>query len=291
MLCRQLLYIENIMDKAQNSREELRVACEQLAASSTAGYASNKLVDFFKGLFPTIVNAFNTTDSLDKLPKYEGLGKEHRAFLQKLSLHSYAELRGMRAYRPAGLHVSFLAYLKELDVAVNHVQAFQAETLTPYLTFLAHLTAHSNAALSTEEHRKEHQALAAKRDAMDAAFAKMFKPGDTSAETTVGVVTERNADWPELLVQANTLSNKVESLRLATIQQMVKQAEDYLDMLFHQAQQGKLENATPEVMQNLADGAYQIASELEFLSVTYYRAIVLNQAIKDTMEKLHEAMK
>ena len=279
------------MDKAQNSREELRVACEQLAASSTAGYANNKLVEFFKGLFPTIVNAFNTSDGIDKLPKYEGLGKEHRAFLQKLSAHSYGELRGMRAYRPAGLQVSFLTYLKELDIAVEHIRSFPSGTLTPYLTFLAQLTTHGNAALSTDEHRSGHQALAAKRDAMDKAFAKMFKPGDTSTETTVGVVIERNAEWPDLLVEANSLANKIEGMRLAPIQQMVKQAEDYLDMLFHQAQQGKLENATPEVMQNLADGAYQIASELEFLSVTYYRAIVLNQAIKDTMAHLFDAIK
>lgn len=280
------------MEKTLSPTEELRLACEQFVAAGTSvGTAGTKLLDFFKGLMPSITNAFSGSTALDKLPKYEGLGREHRAFLERINLHSYGELREHKAFCPAGLNVPYIQYLSELDKALDHVLQFQPKALQPYLVFLAQLTSSRNAALSTDNHDRENKAVQEARAAFDKTFAEMFRSNIHETTTKVGKVIERNADWPEVFKLSTVLATKIEGIKLTNIQNQVKQAEDYLDIIFHLAQTGKLESATPEVLTAIAEGAYQIASELEFLSVIYYRCLTVNQAIKDTMESLMKTVR
>lgn len=279
------------MEKTLSPTEELRLACEQFVAAGTSvGTAGSKLLDYFKGLMPSISNAFSGSNALEKLPKYQGLGRDHRKFLERVNLHSYGSLREFKAFAPAGLNTTYLNYLGLLSQAVDHVLQFQPKTINPYLIFLAQLTSSRNAALSTDSHEAENKALQATRAEFDKQFATMFRTNVHETVTKVGNVIERNADWPEVFQKSLELATKIEGLKLTTIQHGVKQAEDYLDIIFHLAQTGKLESATPEVLNAIAEGAYQVASELEFLSVIYYRCLTVNQAIKDTMDGMMKAL-
>ena len=268
---------------------ELRLACEQLAAAEAAGEPKNKLLEFFKGLLPKISGYFSGASNLSELDKQPGLTSDQAKILNRLALHSYSELREFKAFRPSGLEGTYLQYIQALSEAVDHILLFQPKVLTPYLVMLAQLTSSRHASLSTEDHTRFNAALKKDREEVQYAIQKLFHTGAGHTEGKLGKLVDRNADWQDIFRTLSGLTSKINGMKLSEIQQQVKQAEDYLDIIYDAVQSGKLESATPEVMQGLADGAYQVASELEFLSVTYYNVKVLVTAVDDTVNALNKA--
>lgn len=283
--------MNNAMTTTTLALEELRLACEQLSAAAAAGAPADlKLVEFFKGLMPKVSQYFNAVKDLAGFTKQPGLTSDQAKFIKRLDLHNYNELREFKAFRPAGLEGTYLQYAKALEDAVDHILMFQPKVLSPYLVFLAQLTSSRQAALSTEDHDRFNAQLRKNREAVQKEVSKLFVASVEHTEGKLGRLIERNADWHELFRNMASLTSKINGMKLSEIQNQVKQAEDYLEIIYQAAQSGRLESATPEVMQGLADGAYQVASELEFLSVTYYNVKIFTQAIDDTVNALTKAL-
>jgi hypothetical protein len=54
--------------------------------------------------------------------------------------------------------------------------------------------------------------------------------------------------------------------------------------------EGNLDGITAEVGEDLTRGAFQVAQELELLSIVYYRALAYDQAIVRTVAKVNEIL-
>lgn len=238
---------------------------------------------------PQIASAFQGSGFV-KLPAYEGVGKQHHAFLDMLKKHPYHEIRLLRAYRPLGLKTTYLDYLKTLAKCLDHVQNLRTAVLEPYATSLAMLVTNSDAALTSDNKAAFNHALMAQREALEAEVLEHLAPMH-STETTVGEVIARNEDWVAVFTLADDVEHQLTKLNLTSIEKKMKECQGYLDHLYELASQNspRLKNATPEALTALAETAFQIASELEFLSVTYYRLLTTAQAIKDTEASLMKA--
>ena len=281
------------MSTQQQAITELRLACESMAGAldqTTPGQGG--ILGLVSAFIPSVVKAFGFVSDLDKLPSYEGVGHEHVEFLGKVLKHSYAETRYLRAYRPAGLQTPLIHYLPQLEKSVDHVLDFVPNVLVPYITYLALLVSSRDAAMSTDDHKQLTGPLAAQRAELELTIGKMFDANTQKTDSTVAQLIERNADWPEIFKLSTSIDNKIHSLKIKDIDNKIRQAQDYLNIIYDMAQQadGKLKGATPEVLTALYEGAFQVACELEFVSVTYYRCLVVAQAIKDTKESLSKAL-
>lgn len=278
------------MQTQQESNAELRKACDTLALALED--ASSGVLGMLTNLIPNVLNAFTHSTELEKLPKYEGVGQEHHAFLEKMEKHSYAETRFLRAYRPAGLISPYVAYLPILEKAVDHVLAFTPNILNPYVQHLALIMSHKDAALSLDDHKLTNGAIASTRNAIESEVLSVFTANSQKTDSTVGDMTERNKDWIEIFKLIKRIDDKIKSVNLKLIDQKIKQAQDYLNSIHDLAskQDSRLQNATPEVLISLSEGAYQVALELEFVAITYYRCLTTSQAIKDTEASLMKAL-
>jgi hypothetical protein len=75
----------------------------------------------------------------------------------------------------------------------------------------------------------------------------------------------------------------MESIQRDRIDLLIKQAEDYLDIIHDKVVKGEFSEVNPEVCKALADAAYEVACELEFISITYFRVLELKGSVQNTM--------
>lgn len=267
----------------------LRVASESLAEQIAQGAGQIKLLEFFQGLMPSVINAFKGVDT-SKIPKMPSLTSTESSFVALIDRHSYGEMREFKAHCPEGMAVTYLQYLDGMLHAVEHVLEFVPNILNPYLIFLAHLTSARNAVMSSEDRSAWHKELQAKREALEEAFRKSLANKNVRTETKLGNVIERNSDWAEVFQKCAVLRSKLDGVKIDNISKLVTQAEECLEIIYKNASNGHMQSASPEVLQRIADGAFQISAELEFVSVTYYRALVITQAVKDTTESITKVL-
>jgi hypothetical protein len=269
----------------------LQADCQSfMSNSSSIGQDTIRLTGFFDNFLPKITNAFQVATSFSTTPHYVGLSREQGELLTKLEKHNYAEVREIKAFVPENFVGKFLPYVTELEQCVDHVLQFHSEVLDPYLSFLAGITSEKSARLSSHDHVQNNKKYEEVRSALEKKLTDNFKSSKNDTASRVGQVCERNADWKPIIEGMVSLSSKLERVNLKNLQMKVNIAGDYLESIYHLVKLDQMKNSTPEVLNHLADGAYQIAAELEFISVTYYRCLTLTQAIKDTIDSLNKAI-
>jgi hypothetical protein len=62
-------------------------------------------------------------------------------------------------------------------------------------------------------------------------------------------------------------------------------------MIIDKIQKNEIEHVSPEVTQNLAFGAYEVAREIEFFSVVYYKVLALTTSVDATTVKVNNFIK
>lgn len=280
-----------ILKESFTPQEELTFALESLTSVMTAaldGIANipAKLTD----TFPNLLRGFSGTEDLTALPELVPTTKEEARFIEHTKKISYLEMRELKAYVPEGLVVSYLEYLKELKPVVGQLQRIIPDVLNPYATFLAHLVSNKNAALATGNAGFDHNGLSEKRKAAYAAISECFSASNTGSETTVESVVDRNADWLVVFSEVKTLITELKTVNRNTIKTLIKQCEDYLEIIYCNLKEQKLEDITSEVALSLSQGAMSVACEIEHFSVIYYRVLSLEGTIAATVNKINSVL-
>jgi hypothetical protein len=272
-------------------QEDLRYACEDIHAAVAAGMDSfrsfgNKLSE----LLPGIVRAFQNADRLGSYEAVETFNLDQRAFIELVSKHSYIELREIKGYVPQGYHATFLEGLTVLGDAVERCTRLQAQVLKPYLTYLAPLLSSSDALKRPDDQVEFFSRLNTERTEMYARQKALYAQR-TDTRAKIGQLLERNADWVPVFSALNKVTATLDSIKRDEIDLHVKHIEDYLKIIEGRLKENKIPEVSPEVSQALADGAYQIACELEYFGMVYYWVLGLKSAITDTVMEVTSTVK
>ena len=270
--------------------EDLQLASESISESIAMGLGSiSHFTDKLAQWLPDIMRGLRGHEPLDRLPAMMPFTGPQKAFLALISQHSYLELREIKAFVPEGLDKPFLDYVILLHAAVQHCSRFYTDTLVPYTTFLAHLVSSPDALRSLNDQGVKNAQLAAQREGFYSHRRSLFGTQPVGRQRVAQVV-ERNADWSQVLNGTNSVVTQMSQIKRSAIDEQLRQANDYLDILHSKLQKGELP-ANPEVCKALADGAYQVGAELEFFSVTYYWVLALQGSLNNTMEEVQRVIK
>jgi hypothetical protein len=264
----------------------LKLACDSLALE---GFSLSGTLSSLAGFMPNIIAGFASSKVALELPETP-LKKDQSKFLKLLDQFSYAELMGLRAFRPEGVRVTYLQYLAVLIPVATYLQEIQKNVTSPYLLFLAQVVSDKKAALSTRSQDAEYRQLDANRARMLSQLSALYASDSYEAKTTVGKVVDRNADWKPVFAQCNQAMDCLKTIGLASLKDQMNQCTDYLETIHGLLKSGALEGTTPEVVKHLASGAYCIAQEFEFFATTYYRALALRGSIDNTTQHVLETM-
>lgn len=267
----------------------LRIQKEMIALEAWAVADLHGLV---KKAFPSIIDGlkdfFARTEPTEKTIVLNG---DWRKFVQLLNGHRYIDLSPITCYTPEGMNDTYDAYSADLVPMVDRCEQTVNELLPQFCAFLASLISNKDAQLETISFRGEYKKLELERTKLNEAIATHFRKGRTDTVTIYGDVVRRNQDWEPVLQRAQLLSDRINKIDRKFIQKKIAECVDLMDTLEGKLKRNEFEKITPEIVDNLANGAYQVARELEFFSVTYYRVQAYNEALNRSTQYITDVLK
>jgi hypothetical protein len=256
------------------------VALEAFTAPDLSGLVNK--------VFPTIESGIAGFRGMFTTTPAVGLTSNQRDFLKHIEKERYTNMMPLAAFVPEGLKVSYLEYAMALFAAAEHASHVPA-VINDFATFLASLVSNRAAIFETTSKRKQFYSLKESRDAFTKAISKCFD-GTNRSEVKIENVIDRNADWAEVLKHCDTMSRAMNSVSRKELNRKIEECTELLERIGKMIQQGHFDKVSPEVVMDLSEGAYQVASELEFYSVMFYRVEALCQSVDRTMKHVEKVL-
>lgn len=255
---------------------------------SLEGYAQESFIGDFSKYVSNIFNAFrNTSDFLEvkgfsKYPEQNTLSKENKAFINIVNAVPFTDLMKLSATVPEGMICKYVEILQPLLETSEYLKGIQAHVVQPYSLYLASFLSNENTSLSTDSKRFEYDKLEQARDKRINQFTPLYDSDSYKTQTTVGNVISRNADWHFVLGMSQAIVTNLEAVNRKAIKKEIDNCVDYLALIADSIKRNKTKTRA-EAAERLSLGAYQVAKEMEYFSISYYRALGLNSAIEDTV--------
>jgi hypothetical protein len=214
------------------------------------------------------------------------LTADEKDFLKQLDGRIYLNLVPLAAHVPEGLISTYVEYLYELRASLKHSKEVSLPALSEYSVFLAKIITNREMRTDGLSKKAEYKKMEQVRESLVQMSGACFKPGSSIAVTTYGKVVARNADWSDVFSLLHEVDNLANSIDRAQLHKLAQECARQLDVIVQAVKADKFEDASPEVLVTLADGAYQCGAELEFFALTYFRTIQINTAVSDTMRSI-----
>ena len=236
-------------------------------------------------IFPSIVDEFNGFIGrfMPSTPAIALTSKQF-SFLKEITKHNYMDIVSLGAFVPEGLNTTYLKYAEKLMPAAVHASGILSGIISTYSVYLSQLITNKDHKLVTQSFTKVFKELADERESISKDLGKCFKNGSTATDTTIGKVIDRNNDWSKVFHSCNELTKLINIVDRKALNKKVEECSHLLSLIIKKVKQNELENISPQNVENLADGAYAVASELEFFAVTYYKILAYTESINKTIQ-------
>jgi hypothetical protein len=186
--------------------------------------------------------------------------------------------------------VTYLHYLNELTPMVKH--AVGVGTLVAnYKTFLAMVITNHDQRVSTQDASAIYKGLEDKRARWAKDIGACFKNGSHNTNVKYGDIVDRNSDWPLLFDLVNQLSKDMDKVNRKDLHTGVTDISHLVDKFMDLVKQGKIVQGSPEMVFHVAEGAFQVASEIELFATLYYRLMAVNAMLEDTVSSITKILK
>lgn len=247
---------------------------------------------YFKDIMPSLQDSFKNfvvRFSPHQAPIQE-FTSQQRDFEKELSGQAYMNVAQVTAMVPEGLDVPYLDYAEVLLEAVKHASKVM-DTLSPFCDYLARLITDKESALSTKSFENEFKLIEEERKRINEELGGCFKKGSTKAEAAFSDVVQRNADWKSVFERCKEIGATINQVNRQALLKKVHECNVHLEVILKKVREEKLEQIAGATVLNLADGAFQVASELEFYAIAYYKAEVFVACVNQTVEYFNKVMK
>lgn len=274
------------MDSLQTLRHH-----RDVVALETFSVQALDVTGMLKSIFPDIKKHFlEFTARFSGTDKPVPLSRHQAAFMRLLERHNYVDIGPLTVYCPEGMKGSYLELAAALKSGAEHA-AKVMDLLNQYTTYLALLITNEYQRFSTENSVKVYQNLQEERERILKDIGACFNPGRHDSTIKYSDAVSRNKDWELVFGEVDTLSKLSNSVSREKLNAKVKEATQYIEKIMQMLKDGKMESTAHEVAQELSDGAYQIACELEFFSTMYFRVMAFNTSVNESVDKITENLK
>lgn len=242
-------------------------------------------------LIPSLQQNFKTF-----LARFKGdsdaitLKASDREFLSLIQNKPYLNLEAIEAEVPEGLTSTFKTYAHALQAAATHCSTNAETAMADYSKMLGNIITNKSVKASMMPNAAKYRQMERQRDDLTKAMGECFSNGSTNAKSTYGEVVQTNTEWRDVFMTMQALMDVLNRMSRDKLQKHAEECSELLSTIIKQIRTGEFEDAGPEALDNLADGAYQCGAELELFSVVYFKATVLATAIADTMGNVSKAL-
>ena len=243
---------------------------------------SELLVKVMPGInngFKTILNTIKPTSIIEVLFEDSlevALGKVNYVSLSKLDLPV-----------PEGLQVKYLTYLEALESSTRRLVDLP-KNLEDFTRYVAGILTNHDSRVSTVSQDNLFRELDSSRGVAYASISSCFN-GGTRAKRKYSELVDRNADWPVVESKVKAVVKELNQYDRSDLIDKAKHLHSLLQKVEQTSKRGGFDLANPNVLKTLAEGAFQLASELEYLSVLYYRVLGLTKAVAEDIKLIKKA--
>lgn len=202
---------------------------------------------------------------------------------------NYVDMTEMLAYAPAGLNSGWKAYLDALCLCSEFIQRSEESFMRPYQLFVTDTLAGKNSrsiigfTVKTEAVTKEREELNRLISELFASDGKQ-PPAPDSLETTWGKVVGNNSEFDAVCRLCNDLIKSLNEIK----RDKLKENADRVSRVLTGLMRPSPDSYSSKTLSDIASGGVEYVSLLEFYSVTYYRALTVLGAIKNTSEHIRK---
>ncbi|WP_233874252.1 hypothetical protein [Paraburkholderia adhaesiva] len=214
---------------------------------------------------------------------------DQKQFLALLAGYNYVTLSPLPARVPQGLKVPYLVYAAALSEAVSHATAILDE-LSRYTLFLGQLVTSADFQFSAQYNPDYYGGLHRQRDEDNLKLGECFQAGSTKTDRTYADVVSRNADWKAVFEVTSRLAAEISRVDRTLIQKKIDESLHLLGVIEKKIARRELEGISPEVVTELSEGAYQIASQLEMYSTIWYKVQTFVTAVNFSTQVVLRAL-
>lgn len=273
---------------AKESISELNSLRIETARVSLESISGADVRDLLSNTFPSIVA--NVKGFFGKfVPGESGivLGFNEAAFIKEIIKRPYLDISPLAAFVPEGMDTTYLKYSESLLLSTTHAANILSGVMTGYTTFLGQLISNTDSKLASVR-LMTHEGLEDNRKKLNEELGKCFKHGSTKTEVTLGDVVDRNSDWEHVLRTSDVMFKLINSVDRKALNKKIDECASMLDIVLAKIKRDEFVGMSPETIENLSNGAYRVASELEYFSVTYYNVLAFSIALTHTAEHFNK---
>lgn len=276
------------------------IATESYLEVDQIALEANVLSNMFNSLrtiFPNIVNKVKAklgeVDEELKLLEQEGiqLTTRDKQIFNKLKKVNYLDISQIAIVVPEGFESKYLNYGVYIEETLNNLNKLKNEVLVPYKLYLTTFIANRDAKISTVDKTLEYDKLSLARKDSNDTNESFFKIGSVQSKQRLGTVVTRNADIILLNNKVEILENKLKVVNVSDVKNTSKECIVLLDTIIKMLGEKKFSNVSPETAKNLAKGAFEVAKEVEYFAVSYYRVKTYIAAVQATIDRVEEYLK
>ena len=270
------------------------IATESYLEVDQIALEANVLSNMFNSLrtiFPSIVNKVKAklgeVDEELKLLEQEGiqLTTRDKQIFNKLKKVNYLDITQIAIIVPEGFESKYLNYGVYIEETLNNLNKLKYEVLVPYKLYLTTFIANRDAKISTVDKTLEYDKLSLARKDSNDTNESFFKIGSVQSKQRLGTVVTRNADIILLNNKVEILENKLKVVNVSDVKNTSKECIVLLDTIIKMLGEKKFSNVSPETAKNLAKGAFEVAKEVEYFAVSYYRVKTYIAAVQATIDR------
>lgn len=261
--------------------QDLEVYRRRVALEATLDVANMGVL--FDRVFPSIAKSF--TGFMDLFSHNNptiDLSHKQEKFLREIPKHKYLDIAPLLAYTPEGLKVTYTTYADELQPAVDHASKVLSVSLNVFSAYLSQLLTTNDGVNSSNSMKRVFSDWEKQRDHLNKGLGKCFDQGSRT-EVSIDRVIDRNGDWSKLLHTLEAMVVTMNTVNHSALKKKIDECVQLIEAVKNKGERGEMKSITPQVMDNLADGAYSVAREVEFYVATYYKVEAFSKAVDATL--------
>ena len=260
--------------------------------SNVIGNAVAAIKGYFPRLKEAILPAFTKLDEVkpfigrdDNYYKLTSKEKDVEDFLNRTQ---YQDAKIFTVPTPEGFIGNYVGYARELFNVLEYTQSVSLPAIDAYYARLANIITNKDPKLSNKDLTKEYKTLAKDRTATNSKLTAYFLRGSNQAQNKFEKVFKTNDEVMELFRLRHKMIDAIKEYPLSKVKKTSEKVTDSLDTLIQLANTGKLEYITGAQLKNITEGAYEIARQIEFFAINYYRLEIMINTIALVRDRLDE---
>lgn len=281
------MYYTSHMDTV---RTRQAIAMEAEVLSNMVKSIAKYFPSLFEGFSAISTQLSNLVGFTTKPAEQKELDRRQQALVDAIMPLDYSFLTGTTIPVPEGFVGRPADYARDLQDVLMYYKEISLEATKDFYVTIAAVLTNKDQKISLHDETRKFKALERQREDRNKELMKHFQRSSTMAGQKYGKLFGAHVELAQYFKEVNRLRDALPGYDLDEIRELTHRVVDTLEALINQVESGGDMRITPEVAKNLSDGAYEIAKQIEFFAINYYRAQVLINVTDSVVERLERRL-